>query len=832
MPYLLVKVKMMKSKIRNILLCFGLGLACYSLSFGQSPTKKQFIEAAEKEYADGNFYGALIYYNEALEFNPKDPVLLFKSAEAARKFNAYSRAAEKYQYLVDSLNDDSQPSAIFWLAKMKQQQGKYDEAEKYYNLYLSEYSNQDTLLTARSSKELASVLFARGITSKIKKNVKFEKLGEDINTPASEVAGNIIRDEFYFSSMKYKEAKPVSLPAREISKLLKKSRDSIVAELPGYINDRDQLVSNTSVSLDGYHIYYTVCNYINGSDIQCEIYRSRIDSLGQLSEEFKLPEPINLAGTTSTHPHLTIDKLTGKEVLYFVSDRQGGVGGLDIWYSIIDPKFGFSEPVNISEINTPDNEITPFYNKSNDFLFFSSDGRQGLGGYDVFKAGRINHEFGGVVHTGAPINSSYHDIYYFEKEDGSTAYFSSNREGSLFLDSYFESCCFDIYKMEITKLELDLNALTYDKLTGRDLKKATVRLIDQHTGVELARFRNDDGIDHRFPLAEDRNYLIIAERENYFPDTIMLSTIGAEKSESYIRKMYLSTDMMLLDVFTFTKIGKLPLNGTTVTLIDLSDTTKKDIVEINALSHEFNFMIDRGKQYKIIARKEGYTDAEDIIDTRMYNKSGLITKEMFLDKFILQDLLPIALYFDNDLPDVASRTTTTKAKYGDLVQNYIFKKEEYKAKFTKPLPKDKTEQAKADYENFFEGDVKGGYDKFKLFLDNLLQELEAGNKVELILKGYTSPRAESKYNLTLGQRRVNSVKNEMIFFDNEELKSYFLAGKLVITDISFGKELAPLDVEGNLKDIRNSIYNIKAAKERRVEILRASRNNQVKRKKP
>lgn len=68
-----------------------------------------------------------------------------------------------------------------------------------------------------------------------------------------------------------------------------------------------------------------------------------------------------------------------------------------------------------------------------------------------------------------------------------------------------------------------------------------------------------------------------------------------------------------------------------------------------------------------------------------------------------------------------------------------------------------------DYETFFEGDVKGGYDKFKLFINNLLQELEAGNKVELILKGFTSPRAESKYNLTLGQRRVNSVKNELIF---------------------------------------------------------------------
>lgn len=82
-----------------------------------------------------------------------------------------------------------------------------------------------------------------------------------------------------------------------------------------------------------------------------------------------------------------------KEILYFVSNRQGGAGG---WIGrLIDPKFGFSEPVNISQINTADNEITPYYHKVSDFLYFSFDGREGLGGYDIYKAGRINNEFGG-----------------------------------------------------------------------------------------------------------------------------------------------------------------------------------------------------------------------------------------------------------------------------------------------------------------------------------------------------------------------------------------------------------------------------------------------------
>ena len=814
-------------KFQNIkyIYCVILLLCFFTKTKAQSPSKRQFIEAAEREFADKNYYGALLYYNEALEFDNSDTEMLFKAAESARLFNAYSKAAEKYHYLVDSLHDNSQPIAIFWLAHMKQRMGKYEEARKYYEMYLSEYGDTDTLFTAMTKKELASVAYAKSLSLGYKRNIKFTKLGEDINTPASEVGGNIFNKEFYFSSMRYKEEKPLTSPSRDISKILKKNKDSLVVMLDGYINQREQLVSNSSVSNNGTHIYYTICNYVNGSDIQCEIYRSNIDEKGILSNEVKLPDPINLAGTTSTHPHINKDKVTGKEILYFVSDRIDGMGGLDIWYSLIDDKFGFSQPINVKEINTRDNEITPFYNNVTDFLYFSTDGRIGLGGYDVYKAGRINDSFGGVITAGIPVNSSYHDIYYSENEDGSTAYLSSNREGSFYLDSYYESCCFDIYEMKITKINLDLNALTFDKLTGRPLKQATVILIDQDTGQEMIRFKNDDGNDHKFDLVADRNYLIIAERENYNSDTLRLSTIGLDQSESIIKKMYLGTDMMLLDVLTFTKIGKLPLSGVTVTLIDMTDRTVPDISILNPLANEFNFMLDRGKMYKIIGKKEGYSDSEEIIDTRPYDKSGLITKELYLDKFVLQDLLPISLFFDNDMPDIASRSTITKSKYGDLLNQFIRRKSEYKDKFSKPLSTVQRDEVITKYENFFEGDIKGGYDKFKMFISNLLHELEAGNKVELVLKGYASPRADSKYNLALGQRRVNSVKNEMIFYDNEELKKYFLSGQLVVTDISFGKELAPSDVTGDLGDERNSIYNIKAAKERRVEILRASRNN-------
>jgi outer membrane protein OmpA-like peptidoglycan-associated protein len=786
-------------------------------------TKLQFIKAAEREFANKNYYGALEYFNTALEFDPNDPIMVYKAAESARQFNAYDQAAKKYAYLIDTLNDSAHPDAVFYLAMMKQNMGKYDEARLYYNRYITEFGTDEDIMTQRAKKEMSYLDYAQAVANNPKKNIKIERLGADVNTPFSEVSPLSVGSDFYFSSMKFVEQKPAFFPAKEVSKLLK-SKDKASANLVnGAVNDRDLLVSNISISKDGKTAYYTVCSYINSSDIHCEIYKSTIDSNGELVNEVKLPDPINIPGSTATHPHITIDKNTGREILYFVSDRAEGVGGYDIWYSLLDTKFGFSQPINLKAVNTPLNEITPYYNTINDFLYFSAEGREGLGGYDIYKISKINDVYGATIGLGAPFNSSYHDIYYTESQDGSEVYLSSNREGAAYLDELHKSCCYDIYKLDVDKVELDLNALTYDKLTGRPLKGATVKIYDQTTNLLIDTIYSQNTNEHITALIEDRNYYVVATRPNYYPDTVVISTMGMDKTETIVKKMYLSTDMILLDAFTFTKIGNFPLDSVTVTIKDLTDPSKRNIVEFNPLNNEFNFMLDRGKEFQIFGTKDGYSEAIDNIDTRPYDKSALIRKDLFLDKFILQDLLPISLYFDNDSPDLNSKASTTKAVYGDLVQQYVNQKETYKVKYSKPLPDAEKARVKEEYEIFFEGDVRGGYDKFKRFTESLVHELEAGNKVELILKGFASPRADSKYNLALGQRRVNAVKNDLVN-TNEALRYYFQNGQLELTDISFGKELAPEDVEGSISDERNSIYNLKAARERRVEILRAARN--------
>jgi hypothetical protein len=163
----------------------------------------------------------------------------------------------------------------------------------------------------------------------------------------------------------------------------------------------------------------------------------------------KLPSPINIDGINTTHPN--IGKINNKDVLLFSSNRPGGEGGMDIWYSFMNTDGTYEKPINAGKkINTIEDEITPFYVKEINTLYFSSTWHKGLGNFDIFKSEFKVNEFTEPENVGYPINSSYNDIYYSVNSKKDKAYISSNRIGSFFEDK--PSCCNDIYSFSIPPL--------------------------------------------------------------------------------------------------------------------------------------------------------------------------------------------------------------------------------------------------------------------------------------------------------------------------------------------------------------------------------------------
>jgi outer membrane protein OmpA-like peptidoglycan-associated protein len=103
--------------------------------------------------------------------------------------------------------------------------------------------------------------------------------------------------------------------------------------------------------------------------------------------------------------------------------------------------------------------------------------------------------------------------------------------------------------------------------------------------------------------------------------------------------------------------------------------------------------------------------------------------------------------------------------------------------------------------------------------ETLLDNLQQGRVIELVVNGYTSPRAASDYNLNLSKRRLASVNNELEQFANGALRPFLISGKLIVSEMSLGETAATAGVSDDLQDERNSIYHPNAARERRVEIM-------------
>ncbi len=812
----------MKIKTLYTILLF---LVLGEMSFAQ--TQKAWIEAAELALQNKEYYEAMNYYKTALEFDTSDVNITYATAEAARNFSAYSYAAENYKRTLELDSDNDFPLSQFHLAEMYQRMGKYEKAKMTYELYLSENNGDEAYYSQKAAKEIEACDWAISMEDQVYDYYKVENMGGEVNTEYSEFGASKVDDELYYSSLRFDNPEDLDSPDKHLSKLLISDLEAGGSSvIDGAINNSNSLVAHTAFNMNKTRIYYTICDYINAYDIRCDLYYRPIDEDGEFGEANKLPAPINGDEFTSTQPALGYDKETGRELLFFVSDRDGGAGKLDIWYTAIESATDFSDPVNVDDVNTSENEITPFVHKESSTFYFSSDGYLGMGGYDIYRSDCTEEgRFLNVENMGAPVNSSYNDVYYNLNADGDEAFMSSNRVGSQYLEDQVEACCYDIYRVDIEEYDVIFNAITFNKSTEDSLINTTVRIIDAGTNEEIASITNPDDNDHIFTLPSNRDYIVIAEKQGYSSDTISLSTRNLKPNEEIVKKLYLEPQYIQLDLTTFDRESKGDLTGVTIILEDLTDPSNPDVIRLNELGNDFTFELDHCKKYRITAFKDGYESETMIIDTCDPNIEGLISKEMFLGKPNLSLYLPVTLYFDNDYPNPKSRNMYTLDNYTSTYFPYYSKKEEFKDKYSNPLNGDIKYSASQEIEYFFENEVKGEYNKMQVFFDKLLERLRNGDKFEVAIKGFASPKSNNKYNLALGQRRVYSVRNELRDFAGGAFASFLDEGQLILSDVSFGEELAPASVSDSHSNVRKSIYSPEASRERKAQIVSVRKLN-------
>jgi outer membrane protein OmpA-like peptidoglycan-associated protein len=237
-----------------------------------------------------------------------------------------------------------------------------------------------------------------------------------------------------------------------------------------------------SISADGKLLFFTACTQSDGYG-SCDIYFSK-NNAGAWTKPKNAGEPVNTAAWES-QPSISANG----EFLYFVSNREGGNGSMDIWrcrlngfYASGEPRW--SKPQNLGEmINTSGNETSPFIHADGKTLYFASDKLMGLGGYDIFYSRLTNDTVWKTpVNMGYPINTHKDEQGLIVDASGIRAYYSSDRPGSKGLDIYQ----FDLYEKARPTPVSYVQGKVFDKTCGFPLC-AQIELIDLDKNKLIAK---------------------------------------------------------------------------------------------------------------------------------------------------------------------------------------------------------------------------------------------------------------------------------------------------------------------------------------------------------
>lgn len=515
-------------------------IACLTIlmvvpGFGQSWTALK--KKGDDEAKVGAYWEAAEYYYEAWKDKPNKLELAYKAGTYYSMVKDYARAAECLA-VVSDWNDPDKLCGLHYARSLKQS-SQHAEAISAFEQFKTAYQGDDrALLASVVDREIAGcreALYEGGATT----SFRVLHAGTAINSKAPDFApAPFGGDVVYFSSTRDGMAKLF----RSLEIGGKWGKPDVPSSLP---SSETQHIANGSFTPDGNRFYYTVCQQNtdeNKLTTRCEIYVMAKKSAGW-SKGSRLPDYINLQGVHQTHPTAVV--LNGMEYLFFSSDRPGGEGGMDIWYSTRDAAssdMDYTLPESVgSTINTQGDEVTPFYDLTRNTLFFSSNGHVSLGGQDIYMISGTPDNWGTLGHPGTPVNSSADDLYFRLNAQGKAGFLSSNRLApGLKVNTRDE----DLFAVSSTAIDHVVLGQIYDKMSRMPLTDARVNIYHITNGEKVmfnsTHARNGQ---YEFIVPNELDAWVLAEKFEYEPSSYKINYQEA-KGNTIIHDFYLTTETM------------------------------------------------------------------------------------------------------------------------------------------------------------------------------------------------------------------------------------------------------------------------------------------------
>ncbi|WP_342327824.1 OmpA family protein [Pedobacter sp. FW305-3-2-15-E-R2A2] len=556
------------------------------------------FDKAQVYLNNNNYESAIASLKDAATADPNFQVAIVQLAELNRRIKSFDEAKQYYNKAL-ALGAGSDARIYYGLAESHLNTGDYHNALKNITLFIDKYTGSDKDFLAKAKKYKKDCEFS---ILALKTPQKYEpvNLGPQINSehrdyfPAitadnetlifsRNIAGN---EDFFISKKRNKEwSSPVSLSSN--------------------INTSQFNEGAQSISPDGQYLFFTGCNRPNGLG-RCDLYVSHKEG-NNWGQPFNLGAPVNSIYWES-QPAISPDGNT----LYFVSNRPGGIGGYDIWKTLLNEEGEWSAPVNLGpEINTPYDENTPFLHADGKTLYFSSDGWPGMGNKDIFMS-RLDStgHWSNPLNMGYPINSFSEESGLIVSPDGTEAFFSSNlKDGYGDMDIYQFKLPDDKKPMAITYVK----GIVRDKETRKFLEARVqvVNLGNKKTAYNDYTSKENGEFLAVMPIGADYAFNVSADGYLFYSENYQLTAANGNKPfllEIDLDRLKVGTDMILKNIFFNTNEYTL-LPSSVTELATLKDLLKNNLnIHIEVQGHTDNIGNDLQNEKLSVNRAKAVYD--------------------------------------------------------------------------------------------------------------------------------------------------------------------------------------------------------------------------------
>jgi outer membrane protein OmpA-like peptidoglycan-associated protein/tetratricopeptide (TPR) repeat protein len=652
--------------MRNFIL-IALLSAIYSSLFSQNieftsanfPNKLSELFQAQNDLNEGmklfkegtfRYRKALPYLEKANTFNPNNASLNYHLG-ICYMYSSYKGKATGYFDKAIELDSKVAPDIHYWFGMSNHLQNNWDKAKAAYLLYKEEVEKagkQDEI--KKVIKRLEEIEIGKEMI-KNPVNVTIENLGPEINSPYTDYGPIISADE---DVLMFTSRRPGTTEGPE------GDRDEVIDD---YYEDIYQSFSfgnkwtkaknigppvNTDIhdatnnlSPSGEKLFINIDDQGQGDIYECDLVNL------QWSKPSRMRDPVN---TKYHESSATISK--GIDTLYFISERPGGFGNKDIYMAKKDPKNNkWTNAVNVGPVlNTEYDEEGVFLLPDGKTMFFSSQGHQSMGGFDIFKTTLENGQWTKPENIGYPINTSDDDVFFVVSANRLHGYYASYKNDGFgekdiyritFLEDDSPANLFKPKKSDLPQNILGkksagsaiLKGLVVDQYNQKPIENATIEIINTVSHEIIERFTIDDAKgNYAVWVPTETTLFITVSAPGYksLLDTLQLAKSSSQPKIDKNFALVTKTDVSAaIKGKVFGAISKKALQAT----IKISDNiASAEVITVKTNEQgQYEAAVPTGKKYEFIIKAQDYQTAYEIINVPVSQKNQEITLDVPLN---------------------------------------------------------------------------------------------------------------------------------------------------------------------------------------------------------